>query len=135
MTTAEIERKLAERYGRGAAGRGRRTVWILGGTLAAAAVGYIAWATVSAAMGQVDYDTTGYEHVDDRTVAVSFQVTTPRPDTPFACALEAQDTEHGVVGWRVVEYAAEPAHTRRFTETVPTTAPATTGFVTSCWIP
>jgi len=134
MTTAEIERKLADRYGRGGAGGGRRAAWILGGALAAAAVGYIAWVTVSGALGQVDYDTTGYEHVDDRTVAVSFQVTA-RPDTPIACVLEAQDVEHGVVGWRVVEYAADPAHTRRFTETVPTTAPATTGFVTSCWIP
>ena len=39
-----------------------------------------------------------------------------------ACALEAQDVEHGVVGWRVVEFAASDAHTQAFQERIPTVA-------------
>ena len=67
-------------------------------------------------------------------MTVDFQVTL-RQGEPVTCIIEAQDTEHGIVGWRVVEYPADPAHTRRFSETVPTTAEATTGLVPSCWIP
>ena len=77
---------------------------------------------------------TGFHLVDEHRVTVDFQVTL-RQGEPVTCIIEAQDTEHGIVGWRVVEYPADPAHTRRFSETVPTTAEATTGLVPSCWIP
>ena len=70
-----------------------------------------------------------------RVRALKAATLTLRRGEAVTCALEAQDTEHGVVGWRVVEYPADPAHTRAFSETIPTIAEATTGFVSSCWIP
>ena len=82
----------------------------------------------------VDFDTTGYSYIDTHTITVDFQVTL-QPGAAVTCAVEAQDTEHGVVGWRVIEYPADAAHTRAFRETIPTVAEATTGLVTSCWIP
>jgi hypothetical protein len=51
-----------------------------------------------------------------------------------ACALEAQDEEHGVVGWKIIEIAASEQHTRAFRESIPTVAEATTGLVNSCWV-
>ncbi len=133
MTTESTQAMLDDRYGRSSA-RSRRTRWIVLAVIAAALVGYLGWTTITRTMNQVDYDTTGFRKVDDHQITVDFQVTT-QPDTAVACAIEAQDTEHGIVGWKVVEYPADPAHTRRFSETVPTTALATTGLVTSCWIP
>lgn len=124
---------LDDRYGRTRT-RGRIVWWVVVGVVATALLGYVAWGTVARTMNAVDYDTTGFVWQDERTITVDFQVTLS-PDTPFMCAIEAQDEDHGIVGWRVVEYAADPAHTRRLSETLPTTASATTGLVTSCWIP
>lgn len=124
---------LDDRYGRTPT-RARRVRWIVIAVLAAALLGYLLWPTVARTMNSVDFDTTGFHSVDAHGITVEFQVTV-RPGEPVACALEAQDTEHGVVGWRVVEYPADDAHTRRFSEAIPTVALATTGLVTSCWIP
>lgn len=130
MTT--IQHKLDERYGR----TSRRTVRIgLGIAIGIAAVVVIAysWMTFVATAEQVDADTTGFELVDERTVEVAFQITAPTGRT-VACILEAQDTEHGIVGWKVVEYEASDLTARAFRETIPTTAEATTGLVNSCWV-
>ncbi|MFS0867035.1 DUF4307 domain-containing protein [Microbacterium sp. 179-B 1A2 NHS] len=132
MTLADVDRKLAERYGRTGAAVRRRWWWAVG-VIAAVVVGLLAWSTVAGALGSVAADTTGYKVIDERTVTVSLQVSIA-PGTDVACAIEAQDAEHGIVGWKVVEYAASDAHTRRFTETVPTVAAATNGLVRSCWI-
>ncbi len=124
--------RLDERYGRGPS-RGRR--WAVGivAALGAAAIGLLGWSTVSGALGAVDVTTTGFRLVDEQTVSLTFQFTGP-PSRPVACILEAQDEEHGVVGWKVVRYEASEEHAGAFRESIPTTAPATTGFVNSCWV-
>lgn len=132
MTLTRTQQELDDRYGRAGGSRGRRWAWI--GVGAVAAVGYLGWTTVAQTTDAVDIDVTGFHLVDEHRVTVDFQVTL-RQGEPVTCIIEAQDTEHGIVGWRVVEYPADPAHTRRFSETVPTTAEATTGLVPSCWIP
>ncbi len=129
MTTQD---KLDERYGR------RRTAgsrWAIGVTIAVGvtAAVLLGWSTVSNSINSVDYDTTGFHVIDEHTVALNFQITSP-PGRSVACAIEAQDVEHGVVGWRIVEIPASDARARAFREEIPTTAPATTGFVNSCWV-
>jgi len=131
MTT---QLKLDHRYGRTREKRSRRLVTGIAGVLGAGVLGMVAWTTVVGAIDSVDTDATGFEVVDDHAVVVSFQVS-GAAGKPLACALEAQDTEHGVVGWRVVEYPAADGLNRAFTETIPTVALATNGLVTSCWIP
>ena len=126
--------KLDQRYGRTHERRSRRLVIGAAAVLGAGVLGLVAWTTVSGAIGAVDTDATGFSVSDEHSVVVSFQVS-GASDRPLACALEAQDTEHGVVGWRVVEFPAEQGLTRTFTETIPTVALATNGLVTSCWIP
>lgn len=131
MTTQQM---LDERYGRTRKTRSTRFWTILGlGAVALAVVG-TGWFAFSATSSAVDAATTGFELVDDHTVTVSMLVTVPA-GTPVACVLEAQDEEHGVVGWKVVEYPASDAHSRAFTETIPVTAAATTGLVNGCWVP
>ncbi|QLD10630.1 DUF4307 domain-containing protein [Microbacterium oleivorans] len=131
MTT---QLKLDHRYGRTREKRSRRLVITVAGVLGAGVLGMVAWTTVAGAIDSVDTDATGFEVVDDHAVVVSFQVS-GAAGKPLACTLEAQDTEHGVVGWQVVEYPAADGVSRAFTETIPTVALATNGLVTSCWIP
>ncbi len=129
--TSPPSASLDERYGRRAR---RRWPWVALIAVAAGLVGWYGWSTITTSMDAIDADGTGFEVIDEHSVTVSFQ-TAGRADVPIACALEAQDVEHGVVGWRIVQYPADPSATRSFTETIPTTAEATTGLVTSCWIP
>ncbi len=128
MTTQQM---LDERYGRGSA----RRPWGLWLAIALGAVAAVllAWMTVASSAEAVDADTTGFRLVDERSVEVSFQFTAP-PGRSVACAIEAQDEDHGTVGWKVVEFEASETHGAAFRETIPTTAAAATGFVNSCWV-
>lgn len=129
MTTQQM---LDERYGRTRSGGRRWGLWIAI-ALGVVAAGLIGWMTVASSATAVDADTTGFRLVDDRTVEITFQFTSP-PGSSVACALEAQDEEHGTVGWKVVEYDASEDHGQAFRELIPTTAAATTGFVNNCWV-
>ena len=129
MTTQDM---LDERYGRTSSPRRR---WTIGIIIAGAAVvvGLFAWMTVAGTLDDVDIDTTGFTVEDQRSVTLAFQISVPEGRT-VACALEAQDEEHGIVGWKIVEYPASDLRARAFRETIPTTAEATTGLVSDCWV-
>jgi hypothetical protein len=130
MTTTQI---LDDRYGRSSSRRTTR-FWVvfatIGIALAIAAAGWYAFATPASS---IDATTTGFE-LADGSATVSFQVAAPA-GSALACVLEAQDEEHGIVGWKVVEYPPADAHSQAFRETIPVTAEATTGLVNSCWVP
>lgn len=138
MTTAPptsdeaIRAKLDDRYGK-RRGRTPRWVIIVGLVVVVAIIGWFGWATVATSLESVDADTTGFTVVDERTVSLSFQITAP-VDREVACILEAQDEQHGIVGWRVLVIPPSDEHTRAFVETIPTTAGATTGLINSCWV-
>jgi hypothetical protein len=129
MTTQDL---LDDRYGRGRSPV-RRWFAGIGIALALTVVGYLGWTIVQGSLASVDADTTSFEVVDEHSVSLGFQITSPT-GRDVACAIEAQDEDHGVVGWRVVEIPASAAHSQAFRETIPTTARATTGFVNSCWV-
>jgi len=123
---------LDERYGRARSGS-RRWGLIAFAAVAAVAVGLFAWMTFANSADAATAEMTGFEVVDQHSVSLRFQVSAP-VGRSIACAIEAQDEEHGVVGWRVVEYPGSDLHIRAFHETLPTTAGATTGLVNSCWV-
>ncbi|UWF78063.1 MULTISPECIES: DUF4307 domain-containing protein [Microbacterium] len=127
MTTA---RDLDDRYGRTAR---RRLPWIVAGVAAAVVVGAFGWMTVSGAMNAVDADELGFQVVDEHSVTLRFQVTAPA-GADVVCAVEAQDEEFGVVGWKIVRIPAGEGHSRALEVTIPTVATATTGLVNTCWV-
>ncbi|WP_322411855.1 DUF4307 domain-containing protein [Microbacterium invictum] len=129
MTTHQM---LDERYGRT---RSRAPRWLVvsGVVVAAAVIVGAGWMTVAGALDDVDARTTGFQLVDDGSVRIDFQVTAP-PGRSVACALEAQDADHGVVGWKVITLDETDGTARAFQESIPTVAEATTGLVNSCWV-
>jgi Domain of unknown function (DUF4307) len=129
MTTQDM---LDQRYGRVSSPRRRWTIGIIG-AVAVVVVGLFAWMTVAATADDVDVDTTGFTVDDARAVTLSFQISAPEGRT-VACVLEAQDEDHGIVGWKVVELPPSDLRARAFREVIPTTAEATTGLVSDCWV-
>jgi hypothetical protein len=128
MTTQQM---LDDRYGRRRGGGPRAA--ILAGVLISLAVAGAAWFAAASSAGATQATTTAFTTVDEHRVEVEFQVSAPSGSS-LACILEAQDEEHGIVGWKVVEYPAAPELSRPFRESVPTVATATTGLVNSCWV-
>lgn len=131
MTTQQM---LDERYGRTRSPRRRAWTWATIGTLAVIAVGLLVWGTIANTIDAVDGTATAYTVVDARTVTVDFQVSAP-VGAKAVCVLEADDEEHGIVGWLVVQLPASTGHTHAYSRTVPTVGEATTGLVNSCWVP
>ncbi len=125
-TSAELD----ARYGRG---RPRRGLWVLLGVVASTTLALGVWWTVAANMHAVDANDLGFRVIDEHTVELSFVVTTPH-EREVVCVLEALDASKGIVGWRVLRLPASTAHTRGFTESIPTVARATTGLVNNCWV-
>jgi hypothetical protein len=123
---------LDERYGRTSSPRRRWTIGIVV-AIAAVLVGLFAWMTIADSVDDISVDTTGFTVEDPRSVTLAFQISVPEGRT-VACALEAQDEDHGVVGWKIVEYAASDVRARALLESIPTTAEATTGLVSDCWV-
>lgn len=124
---------LDERYGRRRAARSRRITLIAVIAVAAVLVGWFGWYTLTDSSNSIEAEATGFRIPDQHSVSVTFQVTAP-PGSALACIIEADDEEHGIVGWKVVEYPSSPDHHRAFTETVPTVALAVTGLVNTCWV-
>lgn len=130
MTTQQL---LDDRYGRRTSRRRRIWGWGVVAVVAVTATTALSWTTVARTISSVEAVDTGYNVADEHTVTVSFQISAPA-GRAVACALEAQDEDHGIVGWRVVEYPASDELTRAFTEEIPTLALATTGLVNGCWV-
>nr|WP_274638023.1 DUF4307 domain-containing protein [Microbacterium bovistercoris] len=130
MTTQQT---LDERYGRTRTKRARVVLWTVVGAVAVAAVGLLSWATIANTVNAVDAVATGYQVEDARTVTLDFQLTAP-VGSQIVCVLEADDTDHGIVGWKVVQLPASGTHTQAYSEAIPTVAEATTGLVNNCWV-
>lgn len=124
---------LDDRYGRVRSRRSRMTSWIVVGLLAALGVVALLWISFGNSANSVNAEASSYHVVDPRSVTVSFQLTAPA-GARVVCALEADDDQHGIVGWRMVRYPPAQAHSRSLTETIPTLALATTGLVNTCWV-
>lgn len=130
MTT---QAELDDRYGRTPRPGLKRTWWIIVATVAALAIGVMSWFTIAGQQYTVSGDDLGFQVNDAHSVSVKFQFVTS-PNTPVTCVLEALDEEFGVVGFRVIDYAATPDLQRTFTEDIRTVGEATTGVLKGCWI-
>ncbi|WP_308493544.1 DUF4307 domain-containing protein [Microbacterium terrisoli] len=130
MTTQQM---LDERYGRNRSVRRRAWTWGVIGTVAVVAVGLLVWGTIANTINAADATATAYHVQDARAVTIDFQVSAP-VGSKAVCVLEADDAEHGIVGWQVVELPASTSHTHGYSRTIPTVAEATTGLVNTCWV-
>ncbi|MEO8263814.1 MAG: DUF4307 domain-containing protein [Pseudolysinimonas sp.] len=131
MNTTTID----SRYGR-TPGRSRRTrlLAILAAAGTVLVVGaWVIWVGLfgpSASLGSRDL---GYVLDGDSGVEVRYEVTMDAGQTA-SCALEALNSDFGIVGWKVVDIPSSEKGTRQFRETLRTSEPAVTGLIYRCWL-
>ncbi len=105
--------------------------WVIGTVGCGVGVALAVWLGLSASLGQVTWNDTGYRVVDDQTVSVTFDVHRPGSQA-VTCVVRAQDESHADVGsLEVAIPAGEPVAVTR-TVQVRTTTRAVTGHVKSC---
>jgi hypothetical protein len=84
----------------------------------------------SASLGSRDI---GYTLDGSTGVEVRYEVTVDAGRTA-SCALEALNSDFGIVGWKVVDLPTSDQGTRQFRETLRTSEPAVTGLIYRCWL-
>lgn len=130
---ANTDALLDERYGRGRRRSfDRRLAWVAGGVLVLAGVAFLLFADWQRG-NDLEFRDLDYSVIDERTVMVDVQVTTPA-STEAICVIEALSESYATVGWKLVELPASEQRTKRFKTNVVTTSPATTGSVRECWL-
>ncbi|MHA7986062.1 DUF4307 domain-containing protein [Rathayibacter sp. CAU 1779] len=123
------------RYGRTARTK-KRDRWLLIGLGAFIVVVMACW-TVWAGLDQVNgsgisADSGSDQVIDAQHVKVSFTVSADA-GASVACAIEAQDVDFTVTGWKIVQLPVSAKTTRSFSTVVRTIQPSVTGSVDSCW--
>jgi len=123
---------LDERYGRSRKRKfDARLAWGAGGALVIAGLAFVLFGGWQQGTN-IEFKDLHYEVLDARTAQVDAQVTGP-PGAELVCTIEAMSESYATVGWKVVPLAQSEERTRRFTEQLRTTAPATTVSVRECW--
>lgn len=132
MTDKAAPSLLEERYGRGRTGRiDKRYAWGIAGTLVLAGIVFVLFGGWQQGTN-IEFQELHYEVLNESAVEVDVQVTAPTDET-VVCAIEALSAAHGTVGWKIVTVPESDTRMRRFTVTLVTTSPATTGRVRDCW--
>ena len=126
---------LDSRYGRTPERRRRtRLIGILAAIGVVVVVGaWVLWVGLlgpSASLGSRDL---GYVLDGDSAIEVRYEVTMDAGQTA-SCALEALNSDFGIVGWKVVEIPPSEKGTRQFRETLRTSEQAVTGLIYRCWL-
>lgn len=132
MTDQASQSLLDERYGKGRKrALDKRLGWIVGGAAVLAGLAFVLFGGWQQGT-DLEFKDLHYSVNSETSVTVDVQVTAPA-DATVVCAVEALSTSHGTVGWKQVTIPPGDERTRRFTSTMITTSPATTGRVRDCW--
>ncbi|CAN5516872.1 hypothetical protein BH09ACT4_BH09ACT4_21610 [soil metagenome] len=75
----------------------------------------------------------GYQLEGDSAIDVRYEVTMDVGRTA-SCALQALNSDFGIVGWKVVDIPSSDRGTRQFTETLHTSELPVTGLIYRCWL-
>jgi Domain of unknown function (DUF4307) len=127
---------LNARYGRTANRRRRNIVFAVafGGAIVVVFGAWAIWVGLFQPTASIDFDSTGQSSVTPSELKVNWQVSVS-PGTVTECAIQALDTNFGIVGWKIVVLPASSLSTRRVSTIVRTAQPAVEGNVYQCWIP
>jgi hypothetical protein len=127
---------LNARYGR-TGGRRRRNLTfaiVFGGAILIVFAAWAIWVGLFQPTASIDFDSTGQSRVSSNELRVTWQLSVD-PGKPAECAIQALDTNFGIVGWKIVSIPASTVSSRPLSTVVRTAQPAVEGNVYQCWIP
>lgn len=136
MTLADQERTdLAARYGqtKERSTRQRILAWSVAIAFVLVFVAWVIWATFDNSNAAFQARDTGHKVIDETTTRISFEVSMA-PGSTASCALQVQNEQHAIVGWKVVDIPASDKYTQSFTETLRSTELGVTGLIYDCWL-
>ena len=133
--TATESPTLAARYGRTPSKKRRdRIIYIVAGIAVAVVVSaWVIWAGLDQAGASLETQDVGNTVVGDRAVDVKFTISMPVGSTA-ECALQAQNSDHAITGWKLVKIPASPTHTTGYQQRVLSSEPPVTGLIYRCWL-
>ena len=113
MKATATPSRLDVRYGRlpNRQATSRKFAWIAAAAFAIVFAAWVIWGGLDGSGDTIDILDTGYSDITDTAITVSFQLTVD-PGTATACALQAQNSAHGIVGWRIIELPPSETRTR-----------------------
>ncbi|MEA9985729.1 MULTISPECIES: DUF4307 domain-containing protein [Subtercola] len=134
-TAAPASTVRAERYGstQKTRHRGRVIALAFGGAVVLVIGSWVIWAGLDGTQSTVDAQDKAHTIVSNTRVDVTFDVSADRGKS-MACAVEAQNESHAVVGYKIVDIPGSQQRTQEITTTVLTVEPAVTGLIDSCWL-
>ncbi|GAB3037000.1 hypothetical protein GCM10027052_14450 [Parafrigoribacterium mesophilum] len=112
--------------------RGAR--WAVIGAVGALVLALGIWLVAGSLGGSaLETNDLGHRVIDQYSVTINFELSVP-PGSATSCALQAQNEQHGIIGWKIVDIPASDRFTRSFTQTVRTAERAFTGLIYRCWL-
>ncbi|MEO6506003.1 MAG: DUF4307 domain-containing protein [Terrimesophilobacter sp.] len=124
---------LDARYGRRRP-RSRGVRWTAIGLAAGLVLAFGIWFAAGSLSGStLEANDLGHRVNDQYSVTVNFEISVP-PGSATSCALQAQNEQHGIIGWKIVDIPASNLFTRTFTHTMRTAERAFTGLIYRCWL-
>lgn len=135
MSTSPDASTIEERYGRTPDRRQRtRLLAILAAVgVIVVVIAWVVWVGLFGAQAGLGTRDLGYVLDGDTAIEVRYEVTVDAGRTS-ACALQALNSDFGIVGWKVIDIPASDKGTRQFRETLATSEPAVTGLIYRCWL-
>lgn len=135
VTATDEIAALDARYGRTPKRHRRdRIIMIVVGILFGIIVtAWVVWAGLDGTRGELATQDVAYSIVDDANMSITWQVSV-KSGTPVACALQAQNEAHAIVGWKIVELAPSENFNNRYKEDLRTSQRAVTGLIYQCWL-
>ena len=126
---------LAARYGRTPGKKRRdRVIYIVAGIAVAVVVSaWVVWAGLDQSGASLETQDVGNTIVGDKAVDVKFAISMPIGSTA-ECALQAQNSDHAITGWKLVKIPASKTHTTGYQERVLSAEPPVTGLIYRCWL-
>ena len=123
------------RYGRTPSRRRRtRLIAILAGAgVIVVVVAWVLWVGLFGPGASLDSRDLGYVIESDHAVEVRYEVSVDAGQTA-SCALQALNSDFGIVGWKVIDLPVSDQRTRQFRQTLITSEEAVTGLIYRCWL-
>jgi hypothetical protein len=120
-----------DRYGSARAARTTRIAAVVGAVVLAVALtlGILGW--MQGTRTAITWTDIGYEHLDERTTAVEFQVSM-EPGTAGTCQVQAQSASHGQVGYLEVPVGPDEDRYHAYRVEITTQEPAVSASVMGC---